>query len=215
MSGESCRQCRIGSTSSAGSSSCTTCPAGRYVDSKGSCEACPAGQFSNNDGQTSCQQCTPGSFASAPGRTSCTHCPAGSIADVSGSAACTPCPAGQEPNTDRTACTMIPSGKISSRKRSIPWCDVGHKACKIPMSKGLYECVAISSDIESCGGCIGEGEGVDCTAFDEKASASCVQGKCVYQCPKDFILTARGCERKALPPRSRSKRVASWRRNER
>jgi hypothetical protein len=49
------------------------------------------------------------------------------------------------------------------------------------------------NDIQSCGACWSTGEGEDCTAFDDLATASCVMGKCQYKCPIGYNLTPTGC----------------------
>jgi syndecan 4 len=70
--------CGSGTYSSAGASSCTSCPTGQYQPYTGYsyCFSCPGGQYQNVAAQTSCKGC-PGGY----------YCPAGSAAYY-------PCPGG-------------------------------------------------------------------------------------------------------------------------
>jgi hypothetical protein len=48
-----------------------------------------------------------------------------------------------------------------------------------------YECLDVRTNLESCGGCVPEGEivgpdgGKDCTAIDHINAVKCVAGKCI------------------------------------
>ena len=71
-----CTECAsgLGSTAgSVGSSSCTECLAGQYVD--GDCKSCAAGKYQNQTGQIACAECASGT-SSFTGAIDCT-CPAG------------------------------------------------------------------------------------------------------------------------------------------
>jgi hypothetical protein len=72
-------------------------------------------------------------------------------------------------------------------------CQENYTACPLPGRKNLFECVDVMNDIQSCGACWSTGEGEDCTAFDDLATASCVMGKCQYKCPIGYNLTPTGC----------------------
>lgn len=75
-------------------------------------------------------------------------------------------------------------------------CPPGHKACPVKSGqRNWFECIDVSSDLLSCGGCRGQGDGEDCTAFDPIASAQCVRGQCQFECPKGYTLTLIGCEK--------------------
>jgi hypothetical protein len=59
-------------------------------------------------------------------------------------------------------------------------------ATRAPSLKSRLECVDIQTDIESCGGCIGEPDagngrssGIVCTTWPQVESVSCVDGECV------------------------------------
>jgi hypothetical protein len=67
-------------------------------------------------------------------------------------------------------------------------CEADMTACPIgnSLKARAFECVNTKTDIQSCGGCWSTGEGVDCTTFDDRATATCVQGKC--QC--EFLLAS-------------------------
>jgi hypothetical protein len=68
-------QCGAGSSGSAGGSSCSLCPAGKFTDFAGA---------------TSCCACAAGRFGPAAGATSCAACAAGTNSKA-GAAACLPC----------------------------------------------------------------------------------------------------------------------------
>lgn len=42
-----------------------------------------------------------------------------------------------------------------------------------------FECLDISSDVDSCGGCVSEGKGQECGAIDFVAGVECRNGACV------------------------------------
>ncbi|GAA6064127.1 hypothetical protein JCM10212_006766 [Sporobolomyces blumeae] len=44
-----------------------------------------------------------------------------------------------------------------------------------------YECIDAQSDLESCGGCVADGEGQDCTAIFGAEGVMCQQGRCVVE----------------------------------
>ena len=103
----SCTLCPAGQfASNAGSSNCSTCPAG-YFSSSGStqCTICPAGSFSGVNSST-CSACPAGTFSTTPGATSnssCTACPAGFFSSQN-STSCSPCPAGTYTNLPAPSC---------------------------------------------------------------------------------------------------------------
>lgn len=84
-------------------------------------------------------------------------------------------------------------------------CPRGLDACSISGSKGAYECLDTTSELESCGGCM-EGYfdhryingtiGTDCTSIDgvTLGGASCVDGRCrVTACRKGYELEGDRC----------------------
>ncbi len=138
--------------------------------------------------------CGLGTYNPIKGQTSCLPCSSGQIATI-GATYCTPCAAGTQPDSTKSTCVPIPSGGPRRRRATIPDCQDGFSAC--PNRQGLktigYECVDTSEDIESCGGC--PGEGTECTAFDSIATAACVKGRCSYTCPRGYDLGVDGCVR--------------------
>jgi len=103
-----CTQCGGGTYSEAGSTGCTSCPAGKYGGVTGgtslaSCTDCAAGTYSAAPGASSsdtCVQCDAGTYSASAGQTSssaCTKCAAGKFGTSAGAnadSACTDCPAG-------------------------------------------------------------------------------------------------------------------------
>lgn len=59
-----------------------------------------------------------------------------------------------------------------------------------------YECVDTQSNIESCGGCPGEGNGQDCTAIEGVADVACVNSVClVTSCRRGWkVVNGTECE---------------------
>ena len=73
-----CSECPSGSgspTGSIGSSSCSECGAGKYVD--GDCKWCQAGKYQGLTGQTACTECPAGTYQNWLGETECKSCPSG------------------------------------------------------------------------------------------------------------------------------------------
>ena len=108
------------------------------------------------------------------------------------------------PNADKTGCGPAPSNwpKTPKQKRRESFlCPKGLEACPVNGKgrgkKAIFECIDVSTNVESCGGCPEEvgGQGEDCTAFDERATASCVKGMCRYECPAGWKVGKKGCER--------------------
>jgi hypothetical protein len=75
------------------------------------------------------------------------------------------------------------------------YCPEG-KVCTVPSANGTawaWECINPLTELESCGGCISDGTGVDCTSISNAASVGCEQGACkVYSCKKGY--TAEGAQ---------------------
>jgi hypothetical protein len=191
--GKLTRQCGTYSARD-GSTTCTQCPTYSPRSDSGAtaqsqCYALPPG--SALDSNSCAFRCPAGTFAESSTRT-CATCPDGSVSS-SGSSKCQPCGTGTAPDATQASCTPTSTRQISKR-RKIPVCPAGHKACPVGRGKQL-ECVDVSSHLTSCGACPGSDEGVDCTDFDSMASASCVMGKCQYQCPLGYKLGELGCTR--------------------
>ncbi|BGP13195.1 hypothetical protein JCM10213v2_001114 [Rhodosporidiobolus nylandii] len=58
-------------------------------------------------------------------------------------------------------------------------CPIGETACPIFPRAGTYECVDVSTELESCGGCIVKGAGEDCTEIQGAQGVTCQSGGCV------------------------------------
>ena len=91
--------------SKSGSSECTQCPAGTYLDIEGSisCKKCPKGTYSNmlrtacNNCEDrysveNCIKCPEGTYSK--GNFECSKCQAGTHSDLIGKSSCISCPAG-------------------------------------------------------------------------------------------------------------------------
>ncbi|KAL1413362.1 hypothetical protein Q8F55_001122 [Vanrija albida] len=79
------------------------------------------------------------------------------------------------------------------QRQNVP-CGPGLTACPVfdysggPRWKGHYECVAVHTDIESCGGCLSEEHGRDCTAIENVDEVRCKRGLCVVQtCAEGYV----------------------------
>ncbi|KAL1405703.1 hypothetical protein Q8F55_007373 [Vanrija albida] len=100
---------------------------------------------------------------------------------------------------DATCKCVVPSSAVKRRDAEFVknLCPNTMKACRIDSEElgfnGRFECVDITSNIESCGGCVGEGAGQDCTAIEGASDVSCVQSKCVVSsCQRGWELSADG-----------------------
>lgn len=120
------------------------------------------------------------------------------------------CAAGYTPSTDQKSCTLTPSAKARTKKRSqesFALCPTGETACPIAGSAsfnaftgslhksldfastaGGFECMDTSTAVESCGGCASTGEGQDCTKIKHSAGVGCSAGQCVVlSCEPGFV----------------------------
>ncbi len=194
--------CPAGSYSpSTGLTSCTTCPCGTYATQSGStvcqgcgnmnnlpatspqgstsssqCFNCASGSYTGSD--KCCNKCAAGSYSSSGSASSCTNCTATTSYSLTGSSSCSTCSVGTAPNTAHSTCTATSTAKAGSKKRGLK-CSPGLMACPVSGGKtGAFECLDIATELTSCGGCWSDGTGVDCTTFDDRATASCVKGKC-------------------------------------
>lgn len=85
-------------------------------------------------------------------------------------------------------------GKRQHTSRDVPACPRGLDACPISgLTSGDYECLDISAELESCGGCTSVGQGQDCTAIKGAWNVGCDRGSCkVYSCFAGFRLSVDG-----------------------
>jgi len=141
----------------------------------------------------------------------CTTSGTGVISGTCRSGACLiTCAAGYTASADQKSCTLTPSAKARTKKRSqksFALCPTGETACPIAGSAsfdaftgslhksldfastaGGFECMDTSTAIESCGGCASTGEGQDCTKIKHSAGVGCSAGQCVVlSCQPGFV----------------------------
>lgn len=80
---------------------------------------------------------------------------------------------------------VVPSSK--PRWKRAATCPAGQKSC--PVGGGKNECIDVQSNLESCGGCAQNGEGIDCTTLSGVNDVRCVKGECVASsCKSGFNL---------------------------
>jgi hypothetical protein len=72
-------------------------------------------------------------------------------------------------------------------------CASGMSACPVSGSLKAVECLDLTTDAESCGGCASVGKGEDCTLIDGSKDVACVAGTCqVKSCDFGFELNVNG-----------------------
>lgn len=80
------------------------------------------------------------------------------------------------------------------------FCQAGQTACPVNNKAGTtpagsfrktgYECLDLTSNIDSCGGCVSEGRGQDCTAIEGADDVACVNSHCIVTtCSPSYILS--------------------------
>ncbi|TEB35040.1 hypothetical protein FA13DRAFT_1753404 [Coprinellus micaceus] len=81
-------------------------------------------------------------------------------------------------------------GKRDESSR-IALCPSGLRACPLPgLLAGDYECLDTATELTSCGGCVSEGKGQDCTAIKGAWNVGCERSSCVvYSCSGGFELS--------------------------
>ena len=117
---QTCVQCPVGTSSTAGSSlGCAACTCGKYAQALGqsSCSSCTAGYFASGTQNTACTLCDPGKYSASP-FCSCTACENGKYSSATPVSSCTACSPGkysvQSPSAGTTACTACPYGTYAS-----------------------------------------------------------------------------------------------------
>ncbi len=112
-----CSECQAGKASSAGSTACSDCTAGRVAPVKGtaSCALCPAGKVQPGEGKAECVPCTPGRYAAVDGLFTCSDCVQGTFTGNYSASACETCTAGKYANAaGQVACTDCTVGKYAA-----------------------------------------------------------------------------------------------------
>ena len=116
-----CVSCDKGFFSTGGTSSCSPCDEGTYLDVKGgsSCLACDSGYYANLSQSIECEPCERGytstkSPTSRVGPKECDACPGGSITYSKGQAKCELCPRGRyQPDEGQEECLRCPAGSAT------------------------------------------------------------------------------------------------------
>eukprot|EP01122_Echinamoeba_exundans_P014218 TRINITY_DN638_c0_g3_i1.p1 TRINITY_DN638_c0_g3~~TRINITY_DN638_c0_g3_i1.p1 ORF type:complete len:3128 (-),score=621.80 TRINITY_DN638_c0_g3_i1:85-9090(-) len=127
QSGNLCLMCAAGTTSTAGSTSCTACSSSTYSNSStnGICQPCQAGYVPNAQ-STSCVACTAGTYQSGAScvncaagtssgfaATTCTACNNGYYSSALTNFICQPCAAGLYSVANKSVCDVCPAGYTS------------------------------------------------------------------------------------------------------
>ncbi|RXK35720.1 hypothetical protein M231_07009 [Tremella mesenterica] len=90
-------------------------------------------------------------------------------------------------------------------------------ACSLdatPSAHSSYECIDTTSTLDSCGGCVFQGQGQDCTSIEGADEVSCIKGSCqVSSCLRGWEVNGNGtsCERSDLGSVVSNGLRASWR----
>jgi hypothetical protein len=112
---------------------------------------------------------------------------------------------------------------MSWKKRDISprhLCNNGKTACPVnagsasvtgssSLINGKFECLDIKSNIDSCGGCVSEGQGQDCSSIEFVEDVTCHNSKCtVLSCEMGYIPSANAssCE---VDPRASSGKLST------
>ncbi|GAA6009351.1 hypothetical protein JCM11491_004285 [Sporobolomyces phaffii] len=92
--------------------------------------------------------------------------------------------------TSTCVLAAVPSSRARSRfARRASTCPFGHSLCPVGLEGGV-ECIDTSSNLESCGGCPGQG-GVDCSALAGVSASSCVDSVCeIWACLDSHVWSA-------------------------
>lgn len=196
-------------TSRCGKSECDPCPAGTFNNVYGatSCCKCCSGFYASSIGSTSCTACamSGGKKQGSPaGATTASQCSTGL---TNYAPTCTQGSSGG--SCPATTGTPTASSKAKRTGKMLSMCpNPLHKRCPVSKARstigirqnggeggagaigidpiiGPYECIDTKTNLESCGGCVLEGEvygqdgGQDCTAIEHMSSVKCVNRKCV------------------------------------
>ncbi|KAL7422510.1 hypothetical protein Q5752_003158 [Cryptotrichosporon argae] len=151
------------------------CPAGQ-VETNGAC-GCPAGQKFASKSSTTCVDICAAGQTYSDGRCIAPSARARSnrrrLADFSL----------VELDGDSDASV---AAKVDRR------CPAGMTACPVP-GLSAYECLDMTSDLQSCGGCASVGSGRDCTTIPGARFMGCNHGQCqVYSCRDGWVLANNG-----------------------
>lgn len=124
--------------------SCTLCPEGKFVTSKGAsyCHNCPPGSYCRHEGMSVSNLCPIGRYTDEQCQTACKNCTAGRYQSLTGSAKCSACPNGKhnsfEGSTSHSACMDCSLGRYAREVglANCTECSTGQFASSI----GLTQC---------------------------------------------------------------------------
>ena len=138
-----------------GSSTCFSCPRGRFSTQIASteCEICTSGHSTGGleEGSEVCVPCGPGTYSSSNYTVKCEMCPMRTYTSTNGSKSCETCPAGTIPHQDvgSSKCDPLPAGQFGTGT-SCPintYSESGAIECKT-CPRGKYSNIAASQCIE-------------------------------------------------------------------
>jgi len=128
LSESSCVVCGANTYSDSGATTCTDCPAGKWISDDGS-------YYGNHDSSSDCQGCSAGKYLESSLESSCVVCGANTYSDY-GATTCTDCPAGKHISDDGTYSSNHDSSSDCSSCSSGTY-SAGGSGCKICPS-GFY-----------------------------------------------------------------------------
>lgn len=91
--------------------------------------------------------------------------------------------------TGETACPIIGSKSFEDFQHS------QHQLVDFLSAKGGYECMDVTTTLESCGGCSSTGQGRDCTQIPNSSGVGCSGGQCyIFSCEPGYAPSMNGSE---------------------
>ncbi|GAA5942048.1 hypothetical protein JCM10213_004373, partial [Rhodosporidiobolus nylandii] len=187
LGGTPCPKCPANSEPICGSGQCgCKCQAGFFADPVHGClpiRTCTStGGFlqRNTDGTSSCE------------------CPSPYVASSSGG--CSLPPSARARRSDRqkkerrlNLSSRAEHAASSLEERDAARCPAGERACPIG-SLGGWECMDVSNELESCGGCPGEPSSVNCLTLPGVENVGCAENQCIVSsCRPGFRLLNGRC----------------------
>lgn len=96
--------------------------------------------------------------------------------------------------TGETACPILGSKSFEDFHHS------QHQLAEFLSAKGGYECLDVTTSLESCGGCSSTGQGTDCTKIPHSSGVGCSGGQCfIFSCEPGYVPSMDGsvCQKKS------------------
>lgn len=90
------------------------------------------------------------------------------------------------------AATGLPRRSLDAKKAKRTKCPSGLTACPLSRTSDFttstpFECLDVTEELSSCGGCATLGQGVNCSTLRGVASSGCSQGKCkIFSCKSGY-----------------------------